>query len=483
MKLDKLTSLTVEIGSPRFLKQVQKLKLLTENIKGQASSMGATSDATVRAVAQVLAGLNGGISLQVLLDQRIKVRALSSILLSENAHLIVLTPSIFSKIHMLTPRPSIMLLESVQRYFFHQYQKLINENKLKYVADWIRWAATERGINKPHDKDLYCANGASWVAATAVKGSADFERHVDILALRRYSGTQFMVAAKNIYYIKQLKIIPTTENHPLLSELNNTKVFNSKYAGGMLLGHEVLRILIDRSGVVIHEKWQELIISIAGDPRVSKTHGRYRKWWSQLSGRQILKVRGWLDLKLFLSALKDYSESSGDPAIQRMFPERKQYLEGLFEKELVQETKLYLSQQAESYILENYDESEIPNFYRVSGNPASLIYLDIGSAKIIEGSHSCQLWVYEDIHQDTKLYDYSNAAVSYRALTMDLNSQNMRLGMKRAESIVHSRSNNYIWQSKSVTALKKLGVDIEIKDVLSSVDFTDYKNKGNSVFL
>ncbi|MEI8647018.1 EH signature domain-containing protein [Paraglaciecola sp. Hal342] len=96
------------------------------------------------------------------------------------------------------------------------------------------------------------------------------------------------------------------------------------------------RILIDRAPKQgVDESWQNAVIAIAGDPRVPKSHPRYMKWWSQLTNAQSKKVQGWLsklDLKLFLEALEDYSKSSRDDDMIRMFPSRKHFLEGMHKR-------------------------------------------------------------------------------------------------------------------------------------------------------
>lgn len=130
-------------------------------------------------------------------------------------------------------------------------------------------------------------------------------------------------------------------------------VFDSRYDSESLLGHQILRILIGRSiGSHISEPWMNVILAIGGDPRVPSSNPRYIKWWKSLEPNLVQAVLGWLsklDLKLFLEALEDYSYSSANYELQRMYPSRKSFLEGMFDAGVISNTRLYLSLDAARY--------------------------------------------------------------------------------------------------------------------------------------
>ncbi|MEN1354777.1 EH signature domain-containing protein, partial [Pseudomonas aeruginosa] len=88
----------------------------------------------------------------------------------------------------------------------------------------------------------------------------------------------------------------------------------------------------------------------AGDPRISRNSPNYREWWQFLGEERVQKVRGWLskeDLRLFLQAVEQFGIETQNDDLQRMFPARKQFLEGLFKLKLIRNTRLLLGGRAQ----------------------------------------------------------------------------------------------------------------------------------------
>jgi hypothetical protein len=221
-----------------------------------------------------------------------------------------------------------------------------------------------------------------------------------------------------------------------------------------------------------------VVLAIAGDPRVPPSHPKYLKWWSQIEPNLKVKVQGWLsklDLRLFLEALHDFSRRPNNGDLLRMYPARKYFMEGLINKQLVTGTRLFLSTAAEGYLKRNYKPEHLPNYTLVDGD-RSLIYIQLGSVHIVEGSHNCKLWIYERLDPSAVVFDYSKKHLTYRSLTGGLSDKMGDLGIRTKASITHSPY-NFNWQNKALTALQNLGVPIDSKDVLTLEDYRIYKRQ------
>jgi hypothetical protein len=290
-----------------------------------------------------------------------------------------------------------------------------------------------------------------------------------------------MTVAKNIYFVEQLKGIPVNQPHALLDEVQKPSVYNSRFDEHSLLGHKVLEILISRAAnTKVNDSWLHTVLAIAGDPRVPPGNPKYQKWWSQLDKKLHIIVQGWLsklDLRLFLEALENFSCLSGNDELRRMFPSRKRFLEGLDDKHLVTNTRLYLSRNAERYLRNQYKREHLPSYSIIRNPDKSLIYVQLGDgdAHMVEGSHSCRLWIYRHLHDSAVVFDPSKTSVSYNELTRDLNIRMEILGCGAKAHITHHP--NITWQHNALTALNDIGIDIRAQEVLTVEDYKVYKRQ------
>ena len=277
-----------------------------------------------------------------------------------------------------------------------------------------------------------------------------------------------------------MKAIPLNQPHDILLEVQKRSVFDSPYNEFYLVGHKVLEILIDRAtNTKIDDSWLNVILSIAGDPRVSKEHPSYRKWWSLLDKRLYHIVIGWLsrlDLRLFLEALENYANLPRNHEMLRMFPSRKKFLEGLADKKLISHTRLYLSKSAESYLKKNYRGDHLPAYSRVTNGTQSLIHVQFinNQAHMVEGSHSCYLWLYKKLHSSAIVFDYGRTSVSYHELTSGLD-QKMSFHNCNAEARITHNPTKFHWQKNAIDVLKSIGINVSAQDVLSEDDYKLFK--------
>lgn len=453
----------------------KKMDILTDNIKLIGEKAGTSNEKFSKAESALISAIQNNQDLADALDEPIKVRALAIFLQMGSSETIHLTESVFNKIDLLRPTPSALLIHSLYQHYLSIFDLLDNP---AVVARWLRKAMDRKGLLKVFHKHLLSDSGPRWLAEQCISNDREFANELVHLNLGNYSSGRFFSVAKRFYYVERLKVIPVNLPDPLLLELQQQVTFESRYDEDFLLGHKALQILIGRapdSG--IHDSWLNVIMAIAGDPRVPKTNPSYQKWWSRISPSLNTKVRGWLsrlDLRLFLEALKNYSAQPKNTEFKRMFPSRKKFLEGLLDKELITGTRLYLSAGAKSYLHKNYDPTHLPNYSNIIDGSRSIIHVELGKAHMIEGSHNCYLWIYPKLDSSAIVFDYEKDRVTYSSLTRGLSYEMKRKRTPHKENIMHNPT-RFAWQHKAIKTLSSIGINISPEDVLSQKDYSLYK--------
>ncbi len=470
----KINKLKFELPEKPFGDRPEEMDSLADKISSIGGKVGTNNKKFKRALAEVASAIDKNQDLADVLGEPIKIRALA-ILLQESNEKICLTENVFNKINQLKPNPSTLLIHSLYQYYLSLFDLLDDRTA---VSNWLKEAMKKKGLLKDFHKDLLSDSGPRWLAEQCITNQREFSNEITYLGLANYSSGRFLSVAKGFYYIEKLKVIPVNQPDPFLLELQQKATFESHYDENYLLGHKILEILIDRapdSG--IDDSWRNVIMAIAGDPRVPRTHLNHQKWWSRIDPSLKVKVRGWLsrlDLRLFLEALKNYSSQPGHSELKRMFPSRKFFLDGLLDKELVTNTRLYLSEGAKRYLHSNYDAEHLPNFSTITGDSRSIIHVELGGVHLIEGSHNCYLWIYPKLDSSAIVFDYEQNRVTYSSLTRSLSSKMRMKGTPHKDNITHNPT-NFSWQHKAVKTLNDIGVKIAPKDVLSQEDYALYK--------
>ncbi|UYV19321.1 hypothetical protein K1Y77_01125 [Halomonas qaidamensis] len=456
----------------------QVMEKNTEKVLKLTQSSGTGSDKFKQAYQRFISVLRQHGDIEQALNEPVDLRALAIVLKTNNAFNIKLCENLFRKIDYIKPRPSSLLLEAIYSYYLKKYDKL---SDLKSVEAWLRKSKEARGELDQNIGQILGGEGPKWLAESCHIQQIDFNACIERVGLNNYLSGRFLENAKNIYYLETLRQLEPGENHELLIEIQKKEVFESRYSEESLLGHEVLRILISKADSrQISDHWMNVIMAIAGDPRVSTRNERYIRWWSQISQNLIAKVRGWLsklDLRLFLEALKDFSTHPGKEELKRMYPSRKRFLEGLLQQELVMDTRLFLTYEAERYIQKHYKMEHLPAYSIVDGgSPKPLVYIYLNDAHVIEGTHSCYFWVYERLAKSAAVFNYNKRKFTYRELTVGLNE---RMLVEQNKGCYAAIQHNGSWQMKAAIALKELGVDIDASMLLTKSDYQHYKFSGH----
>ena len=477
MKLTNIRRLKFSLPEAPFGKQLDTIKNLEDALVSLTVKAGTENEKFKAAYSSLLRGVQRGQDLEAELDTSIKVRALALSLATPHADKISLTQRVLNKINQLKPVPSSLLIQSMYQFYLQRYDKL---GDYQAVGRWLLQNLPKRNLKESFHDQLLGADGPKWLAQGAIRTKREFQNQLAHLGLDRYASGRYMTVANNIYYVEQLNSIPVNQPHPLLLEVQKPSVYNAPYDGHRLLGHKVLETLIRRAANTrIDDSWLNVVTAIAGDPRVPPSHPKYQKWWSQLDKQLHITVQGWLsklDLRLFLEALHNFSDLPGKEALHRMFPSRKHFLEGLDEKKLVTNTRLYLSRGAEQYLKMMYKDEHLPAYSRVKNGDKSLIYVELnhGQAHMVEGSHSCRLWIYKQLNNTAVVFSHTDRVVSYDALTSELNRQMETVGCPAIASITHNPS-GFHWQRNALQTLQGLGINIRPEDVLSQADYKTFK--------
>lgn len=451
---------------------------LSKEIQQFAKRSGTQNPKFLQAWEEVFQAVNNQRPLETVLQNRFHMRALSIALgqkkLSEN---IVISAPLIRRFKELSPNPTSLFIEAVYQYFLTHFTKVSAKPDL---CQWLLEARIKRGLSDQYDSEIIAEDGPQWLAKRAIDNEVPLLELPEVKAVSRINHGQFLEATQRIYFVEQLKSIPCNQPHELLNEITKPEVFKSAFDDKQLVGHVVLLILIERAPVKnIHEDWLSAVLAIAGDPRIPDSHERAQKWWNHLPRDARKKVRGWLsglDLKLFLEALEDFAETRGDYDMQRMFASRKVFLEGLHSNELILETRLFLSKKAAWFLRDNYQKDELPDFEELPSGDRSIIYIGMEKAAIIEGSHSCYLRIYRYLPETACVNNYKPQHFSYEKLTSGLENDMLGSGNSVVERITHNPS-SFNWQRKAYLGLKRLGVDIQVKDLLTEGDYLLYKRR------
>ncbi|MEM7017387.1 MAG: EH signature domain-containing protein [Pseudomonadota bacterium] len=300
---------------------------------------------------------------------------------------------------------------------------------------------------------LFGRQGVAGFVKEAKKRDEDLLAFGKQLALPEMS--QFFQRAKHQFYLEPLQKAKLGSELPIFKALSEPTVKTSIMRDGLLLGHHAAKILMDKAlekQVPLPENWRHLVLSIMEDPRVPRASERFQMWWARLDRKYVIAMRGWLsqlDLKLFLNVLEDVAKSNRREDLLRMYPARKRFLEHLYEQGVIKASRLILASQAEKYIRSNFETEELPEFGRLIAPGISLIYLNLGSVHLLEGTHSFQVRLYRSL-PIPGLADYEEDKFHLSAIRK----------YQADFEIRHSPKSEAHWQNQLVERLRLFGVDI-----------------------
>jgi hypothetical protein len=319
---------------------------------------------------------------------------------------------------------------------------------------------------------LLALDGPLQLARQTSQRGAELGETLSALGLSGIETGRYGDICRAHFYLNTLQELAPGQWHPVLDELLKPQVAKAPYKGELRIGHAALAILIDRSSADPGERWQSWILSLAGDPRISSRARSFAEWWRPLGEARIEKVRGWLskeDLRLFLQALEQYGHESGKADLQRMFPARKVFLEGLYRLGLVRTSRLMLGSTAQAIVRRILGKDLMTSFAKLTGamSDKAVIYLDCGEFCLVEGSHSFKIWVYLE-PPSARLVNYEINEFSHSDLTVGVPADYERsFPDYYYTDVVHSGP----WQWKVFDFLADNGIELDIEQLMTREDY------------
>lgn len=276
-------------------------------------------------------------------------------------------------------------------------------------------------------------------------------------------------------FLEKLKNTDYSKESNLIRIIHKNDLFNKELGNGLLLGHEIIKSVITNSkSVEVHSDWTELILSIASDPRSSKLSPKYLKWWALIDEnlrKRFIQILSHADILIFLDAFEQFAKKE-DRNMARMFKSRKQFLVGLSQQNLINDSRLFLPNEIKRYIKKerpHLDTSYIAETYG-HGNTC-IIYLKVGPFYIIEGSHNCQIWVYDENPFPYDITQKQKYSRSYRELTMGLSEDFYDRNLREPYHKVHSYQG--YWKIE-VIGLLKSRISIDADQLMLQDEITTY---------
>ncbi len=460
----------------------RRLENLGCNLEKIANQAGTNSAVFKESLKKIKLAIQERQQLTDVIRSRRDVRALAFLLLQLHIPIPLNKSLIDTMDKAMDNYPTNMIFEQFLQYYFIHFNKL---SSLDIFANWL--CDTKRALEKRTNRNIQIPekllnpNGTKWLAIEAIKQRDEFNVIVNQYGLHKYAEGCFMQVAKSHYYIEQLKSVDLNEDNRLFDELKKEEVYNSRFDDKHKIGHQTLLILLQRtwnSRQALSDACLDVILTIAGDPRISRINPKYRNWWQYIDRRLqdlVISRLSRKDLQLFLDAVEDYGISNYNYMLQEMFPSRKRFLEGLLEKGFIKSTRLYLSRGAEQYLLKNYQKDTFPSYATVASGDKTLIFIDLGNIQIIEGSHQISLWIYKNLSRKACVYNYDINRVLATDLTQGLSRRMKAVDNCQLIAKITHTSDRLKWQKETLQALNNNGIDINPQDVLSSNDYQWFK--------
>lgn len=476
-------------------KDFSHLKRSIEKVRQVGASAGGTSDHFKETSQRIKLAFvrETQPSLSSIIKTNVDVRAFTLLLASDHqfAKGVMIDKTILN--HMLSissPISKLSLMQLIRAYFTH-FDHLSDSDGLSDWCYFINRQLAAQDIKKGSSElKTYAENaellfGKMAPAKTASKAESekvDLDILINRLGLTGYADGRFLTLTRYRYYLQRLEKMTVGADDDLLSELIKPDVFNAPHEENQLLGHAILKTMIDRSsGQQLSDSWRRVILSIAGDPRVPKSSSKYQKWWALLGDKRIAIMRGWLsrfDLSLFLKVLEQSAKDGNNDDMERMFLPRKTFMEGLEKSGVITESRLFLSRYAERYLKRHYQEKELPHYAKVSSQDTSMIYLNLDNkVHMIEGSHSFTLKLMNKLPLKCRANDYSTKLVSNDELRTTVSHQ-FRNEFKTEDGLCELRHDQHFnWQNNALVFLNKHKINVPSSDVIEKDAYRFFKRK------
>lgn len=330
---------------------------------------------------------------------------------------------------------------------------------------------------------LISKDGPSLIAKRIAREKKDLDTVLGEFGLDAYRSSEFGAEIAERYFLKRIDLVDPQGTYKILDELRaSDSLFMRLPSDGRLLGHHAVEKLALRAkphGASDH--WMGTILAIAGDPRFRHSD-KWTRWWGSISqDAQDITVR-WLgrqDLKLFLDAYERFIDNPHLDDARRMFEDRKVFIEGLLELDLVRETRLFIGEIAGQEIRASAGAELAKTFTSLEGSRAeagvtAVVAIDCGDFQVVEGSHNFRLWVYTGARVP-ELFDRSQEAVPLKFFRTTIPAKAAAIAddSTRRSHIAVSHQ-GFSWQAKALKFLHDRGVSLPIQRLTTAETFEEY---------
>ncbi|PWD51218.1 hypothetical protein C8046_11710 [Serinibacter arcticus] len=323
--------------------------------------------------------------------------------------------------------------------------------------------------------------GPSTVAGEVIARDVSLDEWLRSHGLLGATDGRFGQLLRQAIYLERIRTVDPArpEDLDFLDDFSDTALVHAAGMDGLQFGHLVVQAMTSRTSTRPSDRWLRTILDVAGDPRLEHTP-RWARWWQPLPSECVRTMRRWLsieDLKVFLDAVERFGESEGRYDLQRMFPARKTFLLGLYESEVVLETRLIMGDNARDSVnrqLGGYkaDISRYP-----TDRHTAVIVVDCGEFFLVEGSHNFKLYVYAG-RPPGDLMDRRTRVFDGALLKEDLpyrHQETHPFGHRAVEAFVH----NGLWQGRALEYLvAELRQDLDPKKLLEPSDYLSLAQRG-----
>lgn len=351
-----------------------------------------------------------------------------------------------------------------QEALINHINKKTSAKRIQLVRNFFEKSPEQSIYNNLLKTGILSENGYENLVSYCVNNNINETHLAPILGVQLNRYQELYRSLEIDLFLEKLKVIDYSKKSKLIRVIQNNDLFNKELGNGLLVGHEIIKSVIKYSKTVeVHSEWVDLILKVASDPRSSKLSRQYLKWWSVIDEnlkKRFIQILSHADILIFLDAFEQFAKAE-DQNMARMFKSRKQFLIGLSQQNLISDSRLFLPNVVKRFITEERPDLDTSYIAGTYGNSNTcIIYLKVGPFYILEGSHNCQIWVYDqnpfpyDITQKQK---YSR---SYRQLTMGLAEDFYSRNLKDPFHRVHSYQGS--WKIDVIELLKsKLTLDAD----------------------
>ena len=255
--------------------------------------------------------------------------------------------------------------------------------------------------------------------------------------------------------MKELYLLRNGENNLEFFE-NIRKYKNFIYDEKLFVGEYIVKEFIKR--MMLNQSkydfsyWITFIIELLGDPRTISNATTLTIPWKRVGEEYkkfFIKMLSKEDLELFL-------ESLSNPSHDDIYQYRKKFWKPF--SKYVQNIKIFICKEDYNNLDDKFKQrfnGKNSSYSRMKSGDKSFIYIDLGDVKIIEGTHSASVRLYNEVPINLKefIFRYEQFKLPKNRSILDV--------------FTHQGSEKGSWQSKVLTKIKKYKkLDINLKDTL-----------------